>query len=130
MKQYIISYTTKQMNYWSTYTRTSANTPKEALAKGFDLTISEFLRLRGDDATGLVIKAKAYKPTISDIADNCGPSHYFDKQTLKFFGQTRGMFKVTLTDDPTVFHISARNKHGVSQSNWTFDPALKYWREV
>jgi hypothetical protein len=65
------------------------------------------------------------KPTISDIANNT-KSHYFDKDTLKFFGQKRSSFKVFSTDVEGVFEtVADRNidgeKVGVSKQFWKFE---------
>jgi len=56
-------------------------------------------------------------PTISDIAwmtSETSP-HYFDRDTLKFFGQTMGSFKVRKSPKGKIF-IFAPGKYGT----WSF----------
>lgn len=51
------------------------------------------------------------KPTIYEIKAALSQSedenHFFDRKTLKFFGQTMKSFRVTKTDRPGVFRLSA-----------------------
>ena len=51
------------------------------------------------------------KPTVYEIkaalAGNPDETHFFDRATLRFFGQTMKSFRVTKTDRPGVFRLSA-----------------------
>ena len=51
------------------------------------------------------------KPTIYEIKAALSQSedenHFFDRATLRFFGQTMKSFRVTKTDRPGVYRLSA-----------------------
>ena len=122
MKTYIIEYRTTKANYWRVWIRRTAESPKKALI-GTDLAICAYLSDRGiQDKAGLKIRARAYKPTIGDSADNCGQSHYFDRDTMKFFGQTRASFKVYPTKDPNIFQTVGTDPRTKNRSvaYWSF----------
>lgn len=121
MKTYIIEFRTNTRKWWAIWKTLEAEDCKDLNKhlQGTDLAIGARY---GEDAKGLKIRARAYKPTIGDIADNCGQSHYFDRDTMKLFGQTRASFKVYPTNDPNIFQtvgIDPRTKNR-SVAYWSF----------
>lgn len=64
-------------------------------------------------------------PTIFDIKNNCD-SHFFDRATLRGFGQKMSDFRVYKTGDPTVFQTVAPrfyDRKPIGQS-------VHYWKLV
>ena len=56
------------------------------------------------------------KPTIHEIkAAVAGKTHFFDRETMKHWGQTMKSFSVEATERPDAWRISAPIKNGEGQ---------------
>lgn len=71
------------------------------------------------------------RPTIADIANN-NNGHYFDRPTLKFFGQRRSDFRVYKTENPdiwktyAIYRIPGTAETGESIAYWQKTAHMSY----